>query len=68
MGDFWDLNNDGKLDIGEKSMRDATILSILDEEDEPDIYTGGSSAPIATGLGKILLVIGIIMLLMSIFK
>ena len=67
MKDFWDLNNDGNLDIGEKSLRDATYLSVL-EEDDNETYSPGGSAPIATGLGKVLLFIGILLLLGALIK
>lgn len=68
MRDFWDLNNDGQLDIGEKSMRDAHIMSVLDEmeaEQNGSHEYGGYSSSSGSGantLGAILLIVGVILL------
>ncbi len=62
MRDFWDLNNDGQLDIGEKSLRDATILTALVEAESSGSYSGRSSSSGANVIGGILLVIGVILL------
>ncbi len=62
MRDFWDLNNDGQLDIGEKSLRDATILTALEEAESSGSYSGSSSSSGANVIGGILLIIGIILL------
>ncbi len=68
MRDFWDLNNDGQLDIGEKSMRDAHIMSVLDEMEAEQSGSHGyggyttSSGSGMNALGVILLVVGVILL------
>ena len=63
MRDFWDLNNDGKLDIGEQSMRDTHILNVLDdmeaEQNKSNGYGGYSNAS-GNGVSVLRVIFGII--------
>ncbi len=62
MRDFWDINNDGDLDIMEKSMRDATIMSMLDDDDDDRYVPSGSSSNGMNVVGMVLLVLGVLLL------